>query len=152
MGVLTGRFGLTCPTSSYFIYFFFFFFTPSMLLLSVTHFINLESRLENKWINTLLHNLLSALFTSLLMNEQLKNRIIVIGDIQRDIISSLSRAAAWVCQWFHYMVRRWSLNVHSQWQCKYDRKSRKTVERNIHASQKEEHRSLLHDHSFPIKK
>lgn len=69
-----------------------------MLLLSMSHFINLERRLENKWINTLLHNLLSALFTSLLMNEQLKNRIILIGDIQRDIISSLSVAAAWVGQ------------------------------------------------------
>lgn len=64
----------------------------------------------------------------------------------------LSIAAAWVCQWLHYTVRGWSLNVHSQWLCKYDRKSRKPVERNIHASQIEEHRSLLHDYTFPIKK
>lgn len=49
------------------------------------------------------------------------------------------------------MIRGWSPNVHSQWQCTYDKKSRKTLERNIHASQKEEHSSLLHDHTFPIK-
>lgn len=112
------------------------FFPLSLLLLSMSHFINPERRLENKWINTLLHNLLSALFASPLMNEQLKNRIILIGDIQKDIISSLSIAAAWVCQWLHYMVRGWSLNVHSQPQSKCDRKSRKTVERNTQASQK----------------
>lgn len=112
------------------------FFSLSLLLLSMSHFINPERRLENKWIDTLLHNLLSALFASLLMNEQLKNRIILIGDIQRDIISSLSVAAAWVCQWLRYMVREWSLNVRSQPQSKCDRKSRKTVERNTQARQK----------------
>lgn len=45
------------------------------------------------------------------MNEQLKTRIILTGDIQRDIISSLSMAGAWPSQWLHCRIRGWSLHV-----------------------------------------
>lgn len=93
------------------------------------------------------------------MNEQLKNRIILTGDIQRDIISSLSMAGAWLSQWLHHRIRGWSLHVpcnpHTVSAVSVNHRAvtgqsglegiltAEAVERNIHANQKEEHRNLL---------